>query len=115
MGKAWGMFLAKQDRGQKEIKREAEKGRLGQVTEHHGGCTVCVWTSFRKQRGIGERSERGSSWGADVSFLAPSTCCIGEGILAPDEQSEQLLRSLEREWVAYFTLICSARIAFLLA
>lgn len=50
--KASAMFLAKQERGQREIRREVEKGRLkcqpvlGDRTPE--GCTVWVWTSLRK-------------------------------------------------------------------
>lgn len=33
----------------------------------------------------------------------------------PDKQAGELLRSLEREWVAYFVPICCVCITFLLA
>lgn len=52
ISKAWGMFLAKQERGQREIGREVEKDRLkcqpvlGDRTPE--GFMVGVWTSLRK-------------------------------------------------------------------
>lgn len=99
-----GHVLDKAERADREVRREVVIG-----TEDQGGSeNGCGFHSESREELLGEVS---SAVLGELTLVPWHRVRLGP----PDEQSGQLLRSLEREWVAYFVPICCVCITFLLA